>query len=61
MSELQAKMAEGEKDNAKLYIKGEVIRMYQEMKLAQKLVLISSKGESWSRTVTVKAVSVPVF
>ena len=45
VSELQAKMAEGEKDNAKLYIKGEVIRMYQEMKLAQKLVLISSKGK----------------
>ena len=45
VSELQAKMAEGEKDNAKLYIKAEVIRMYQEMKLAQKLVLVSSKGK----------------
>ena len=45
VSELQAKMAEGEKDNAKQYVKSEVIRMYQEMKLAQKLVLLSSKGK----------------
>ncbi len=45
VSELQSKMAEGERDNAKQYIKGEVIRMYQEMKLAQKLLLISANGK----------------
>lgn len=45
ISELQSKMAEGERDNAKLYVKSEVIRMYQDMKLAQKLVLVSSKGK----------------
>ena len=45
VSELQSKMSEGERDNAKLYIKGEVIRMYQEMKLAQKLLLISAKSK----------------
>ena len=45
VSELQSRMAEGERDNAKLYIKGEVIRMYQEMKLAQRLLLISAKSK----------------
>ena len=48
VSDLQSKMAEGERDNALLYVKSEVIRLYQEMKLAEKLVLLSGKGKQTS-------------
>lgn len=43
--EYQVKMAKSEKDGAAEYIKQEVIRVYQELKLAQKLVFVSSEGK----------------
>jgi outer membrane protein TolC len=43
--EYQVKMAKSEKDGAEEYIKQEVIRVYQELKLAHKLVTVSSEGK----------------
>jgi outer membrane protein TolC len=45
ISELQAKMAEGERENSILYVKQEVIRLYQELKLSQKLLINGGKGK----------------
>ena len=42
-------MAEWEKNNTSLYIKQEVIRLYQDFKLSQKLVTISSKNKEASQ------------
>ncbi len=41
----QVNMAIAEKDKAALFIKQEVIRLYQDFKLSQKLVVISSKNK----------------
>lgn len=43
--EYQVKMAQSEKEGAAEYIKQEVIRVYQELKLAHKLVSVSSEGK----------------
>ena len=43
--EAQVKMASAEKDNAALYVKQEVIRLYQEFKLAVKLLVISGSNK----------------
>ncbi|MCY7421243.1 MAG: TolC family protein [Chitinophagaceae bacterium] len=44
-SHLQAQMASDERDNATLYVKQEVIRLYQEMKLSQKLLITGNQGK----------------
>ena len=44
-AEAQVRIATADKDNAALYVKQEVIRLYQECKLAHKLVLISGKNK----------------
>jgi outer membrane protein TolC len=44
-SEYQVKMAESEKDGAVQYISQEVIRIYQELRLALKLVSVSIEGK----------------
>jgi len=44
-SQLQAAMAADEKQNSILYVKQEVIRYYQEMKLSQKLLGTTSNGK----------------
>jgi outer membrane protein TolC len=43
--EYQIKMAQSEKENAALYVKQEVIRLYQEFKLAQRLVFVAGDGK----------------
>lgn len=43
--EAQVKMASAEKDNASQYVKQEVIRLYQDFKLAVKLLQISGKNK----------------
>jgi outer membrane protein TolC len=44
-AEAQVKIAVADKDNAILYIKQEVIRLYQEFKLDYKLLLVSGKNK----------------
>lgn len=44
-SEIQVKMAEDEKDNSILYVKQEVIRLYQEFKLSQVLMVTAGKNK----------------
>jgi outer membrane protein TolC len=44
-SEFQVKMAENEKKSAEQYLTDEVIREYQELKLALQLVKVSSEGK----------------
>ena len=41
----QVNIATADKDNAELYVKQEVIRIYQEFKLSHKLVMIGSKNK----------------
>lgn len=45
ISQLQAKMMEGEKENAIQFVKQEVIRLYQDLKLAQRLVITGGQGK----------------
>ena len=44
-AEAQVRIATADKDNASLYVKQEVIRLYQEFKLAHKLVMVSGKNK----------------
>jgi len=44
-TEIQGKMAEAEKDISINYVKQQVIRLYQDLKLSQRLLIISSKGK----------------
>lgn len=43
--EAQVQMASSDKDNAVLFVKQEVIRLYQELKLAHKLLIIGGKNK----------------
>jgi outer membrane protein TolC len=49
VGESQVNMAAAEKDNAVLYIKQEVIRLYQDFKLMHKLLSISSQNKQASQ------------
>lgn len=44
-AEAQVRIATADKDNAALYVKQEVIRLYQEFKLSHKLVMIGGKNK----------------
>lgn len=44
-SDLQIRMAEDEKENSILYVKQEVIRLYQEFKLSHKLVIAAGNNK----------------
>ncbi len=44
-TQIQAKIAEGEKEGSILFVKQEVIRLYQDLKLAQRLLVIGGKGK----------------
>lgn len=43
--EAQIKIATGERDNVELFIRQEVIRLYQELKLSQRLLLVAGKNK----------------
>lgn len=45
LNEYQVKIAEAEKDNAKLYIRQETIRSYMQFKLAQKKVMLGNQNK----------------
>jgi outer membrane protein TolC len=45
LNEYQVKIAEAEKDNAKLYIRQETIRSYMQFKLAQKKVILGNQNK----------------
>lgn len=44
-AEAQVKITQADKENSVLYVKQEVIRMYQELKLTHKLLIISGKNK----------------
>lgn len=44
-AESQVKIATADKDNAALFVKGEVIRIYQEFKLAHRLVIVGGRNK----------------